>query len=680
VSNASPGVMGNTSGKRKQLRKRPNALSGKKLTPIEHAKAQFELSNPGSTNKSKRIFQKKDLVDAVRKVQTVRCNTSPQTTDLISRDPSKSSILAEPEVRNPASREVEFLEEGVNHNARKFNDMKMMADKKQQELDKLIDIHKELKMENHALSKIKNKQTTDATKIGQLTKEIEKVQIDMENKMFVRKQLEHMTRRLTGKQFSYDSHINSMEEALQASTKEYEEVKLLMSQLEVGKTNAMIQMQQTKQDVEAQLKQQMAELNERQQEAGNAKRMEQWRDEREKQRQELAAELLGDLSKEEEMALLEQLKTREMQTQELIKQNKERAHKAMTLEEAFLQIRQATGVSTLEEMVEKFMGQESNKNALQEEKEEAEARLQRAKEKKAVVLQQFAEMKATGIGSTELNREVYDKLDEEILQMKAELKVAMAASERLNEVLVAVRQGALGLVQRLQPFTNVLDPHDDLHLSQNSGFETLDWLHLAEGKLSKMVEILAQQTGLQGHSQHGNELDGDGEDMSGRPEEDERMRSWTPMLNDDPTPHTNNIRVRSTYSTILAQESEEGKVSFSASFGANESFAEQDVDDDEGGADDLIPSRDFLKQSCTRQLNDISRKQEQMEKRKKMMEGMKDENGNINLTSSLVRKKQQAKASDRLAMQPSSKKTVASNNKKEDAISRSQAFLTQTDI
>ena len=44
------------------------------------------------------------------------------------------------------------------------------------------------------------------------------------------------------------------------------------------------------------------------------------------------------------------------------------------------------------------------------------------KEKKAIVLQQFAEMKATGLGSTELNREVYDKLDDDILQMKAELK------------------------------------------------------------------------------------------------------------------------------------------------------------------------------------------------------------------------------------------------------------------
>jgi hypothetical protein len=108
-----------------------------------------------------------------------------------------------------------------------------------------------------------------------------------------------------------------MEDALTASTKEYEEVKLLMAQLEVGKTNAMIQMQQTKADVEAQMKKQLAELNDREQEAGNAKRMEQWRDEREKQRQELAAQLLGDMTKLEEMALLEQLKVPKKREREI---------------------------------------------------------------------------------------------------------------------------------------------------------------------------------------------------------------------------------------------------------------------------------------------------------------------------------------------------------------------------
>ena len=93
--------------------------------------------------------------------------------------------------------------------------------------------------------------------------------------------------------------------------------------------------------------------------------------------------------------------------------------------------------------------------------------------------------------------------------------MALASSERLTEVLVAVRQGALGLVQCLHPFTNLLDP------PTNAGFETLDWLNFAERKLSKMMEVLAQQTSLQGHSQHAGELDvGDGEDVS-RPEIEE---------------------------------------------------------------------------------------------------------------------------------------------------------------
>ena len=68
---------------------------------------------------------------------------------------------------------------------------------------------------------------------------------------------------------------------------------------------------------------------------------------------------------------------------------------------------------------------------------------------------------------------------------------------------------------------------------------------------------------------------------------------------------------------MAAQEQEDsGPLS---AFG-NDSYAEQDVDGDEDGTDELIPSRDFLKQSCVRQLNDVSRKREQAEKRKKMME------------------------------------------------------------
>ena len=53
------------------------------------------------------------------------------------------------------------------------------------------------------------------------------------------------------------------------------------------------------------------ELGQRQREAANAKRMEDWRRMREKRKLELQAELRGDLSKEEEEQLIQKLKKRE---------------------------------------------------------------------------------------------------------------------------------------------------------------------------------------------------------------------------------------------------------------------------------------------------------------------------------------------------------------------------------
>merc|ERR1711865_777025 len=144
--------------------------------------------------------------------------------------------------------------------------------------------------------------------------------------------------------------------------------------------------------------------------------------------------------------------------------------------------------------VEKFMGQDSNTEALEVEKREAEARLVRAKGKREDMNQAFVEMKSSGIGGSELNREVYDKLAEDILGSKAALKVNKAISDRLEAVLVAIRQGAMGLAQRLAPFKGMIEHHEELNIP-HSGIDSLDSLHISELKLSKMVEATAQPAG-----------------------------------------------------------------------------------------------------------------------------------------------------------------------------------------
>jgi len=254
--------------------------------------------------------------------------------------------------------------------------------------------------------------------------------------------------------------------------------------------------------------------------------------------------------------MLRELQQREGQSEQLRQASKERARKAMTLEQAFMQIRQvrlvcldrrgcfgswayllrrlvvvvrykrltgtillgfhtqATGVTTLDEMVAKFMGQGANKTALEDEKAEAERRLARIKEQKREAEDQFAELKvrtrfivlllltsrpavllavllaflfafllafllgrfracccvpmplakgdnvrclvvrvqASDLGGTELSRERIANYESEITAARAQLKVSKAACERLEGVLVAVRQGAAGLAQRLAPF------------------------------------------------------------------------------------------------------------------------------------------------------------------------------------------------------------------------------------
>jgi hypothetical protein len=117
----------------------------------------------------------------------------------------------------------------------------------------------------------------------------------------------------------------------------------------------------------------------RQNEANNAAKMEAWRVEREEMRAEFASEMRGDLSIEEERQLQTRLQVREADVEKLQKENEENTRQLNKLEEQFTQVRQATGVNSLEEMVDKFVGQEGNRNALIDERKDVEGRLADAK-------------------------------------------------------------------------------------------------------------------------------------------------------------------------------------------------------------------------------------------------------------------------------------------------------------
>ena len=505
----------------------------------------------GTDGKPRRIFQKKDLIEAVRRLSPGR--GTPGMKRKMARTSGTRSTRSLETGESATATTLRALETGVNMHARRYNELKMAANAKQKELEKLCDQLHGLELENKSLREMQNAKTTSSARIKSLKEECEAIQREMDVKIQYRDQLDHMHSRLQNNTMKFSAHIKKMEDAMFISKREYQEVKLLLRQLEQGKTEAVAELQDTLKSLAQERKVRSQELASRQREAENAKRMEKWRLEREKQKQELHAELRGDLSKEEEERLIQKLKAREGQNAKLKAASLDRTKKALTLEDAFAQIRQATGVVSLEEMVDKFLGQSANKEALLEEKAAAERALQDVVKAKQEAQAKFDEMKAqvaqAGIGGSELNREIYDKLDEEILGAKAELKMNRSAADRLERVLVSVQQGSMGLKQRLDPFKDLLTYEEQEELPR-TGVDALDILLECEAKLLKMLEHL--EVDEQGLTMPGSpsrtQAGGVSPKDSGMGVESPKklVQPWTPYDNDDPDMHAFNVRVKTT--------------------------------------------------------------------------------------------------------------------------------------
>lgn len=252
-----------------------------------------------------------------------------------------------------------------------------------------------------------------------------------------------------------------------------------------------------------------------------------------------------------------------------------------------------------------------------------------------------------------------------------------AAHERLQSTLTGVKQGAVSLWQRLQPYSLLLDAVDVEFLQRMKEKtdaevqrDTVKALGLSETLLSMMLEVVSGAhdastarfaggtAGSGGGGVNGNgNGQGDAEDSSDMGSAGNAPESTCTSAEEMP-PMRNNIRVRSTAQRVGAERLLEGnddtdspqwnRTSFGGLEGACGSGGDTEVDagiesDDEHAMEDVVPSRTFLKLCSSRQHTETIRKMESDERKKKLAERMEtaDETEKATLTSKLARKRQQ---------------------------------------
>jgi len=164
------------------------------------------------------------------------------------------------------------------------------------------------------------------------------------------------------------------------------------------------------------------------------------------------------------------------------------------LEESFKKMKEATGANTLAEMLGKFSQFDERRDRLLKEQKDAEERLGAAKIAVENASVRFNNIKENGVGDTEVNHDVINHLNESIALEKVECKVISSLNERMESVLVGLRQGVIGLYQRLLPFHATFLEGEAPQLSERDttsaiqgAHDTVEILEVSEKILEKML-------------------------------------------------------------------------------------------------------------------------------------------------------------------------------------------------
>jgi hypothetical protein len=392
-----------------------------------------------------------------------------------------------------AASQMHSLDAGVKLCARKYNEAKAQADKLSDEVNSRCDELIELERESMALHEMLEGNNSEAIKITRLSAEVKETNDSSEQALLYRHQLHHMYHRISNNSVTMDGHIGEMSTTLSSIQREKDRAQKMLAEVESGLTFASIELDDTIRDTNIAEEERNRELTIKRNEASDASRMERWNRERIDSNISLHQQLVGG-DKSEIERIHRSIRDRKAQLKDLNNSLDETAARLGELEGSFFHVKQATGVNSLAEMVAKFASHEENHKQLLKERRDAEDRLIAAKATVSADEEALDMLRTHGFGDTELNRDVINDIKADIIDEKSEGKIVQSTNARLEALLVGLRQGGIGLYNRLLPYHSILLNEEAPKLGEidstdavQAASDTLEMINFTEKILGKIL-------------------------------------------------------------------------------------------------------------------------------------------------------------------------------------------------
>ncbi len=139
-----------------------------------------------------------------------------------------------------------IVENGVNYNIKRYNDLKVANERLTRELKLKLDELDNQKKSFEELDAMKKAETEDARRIDMLHREIDICEKEIADKTHYARKLEHMVNRLKSNQLKFDAHMTGMEETMHNIQKDGVDVRLMRRGLDAGLAKAVAVLEETR--------------------------------------------------------------------------------------------------------------------------------------------------------------------------------------------------------------------------------------------------------------------------------------------------------------------------------------------------------------------------------------------------------------------------------------------------
>jgi len=168
----------------------------------------------------------------------------------------------------------------------------------------------------------------------------------------------------------------------------------------------------------------------------------------------------------------------------------EQERKITTFEEAMSKIKDATGVSDIQEVVQRFSSQGDTQKHLDQLKINNEKTLVRLKEEKHKHQNEFEEMKYSGEAKMSSGQRLLEEFQDRLGDKEKKFTDVRQRQEHSSRILVDVKAGVEHLADKLQHLKAPKGQVPQAQINPNSDEYVLDVLGMCEAKLLKLLEEL----------------------------------------------------------------------------------------------------------------------------------------------------------------------------------------------